>query len=263
MGHAHRLILRRHVGQPEKGRALRPVGEAANACVARGSRGNQRGAGCARQPADDVVRRIDRAAPERIEVRLLCIAWTMDDAERTGRRAEAHGFNPGVGQARDIAQRPCGAEKAALSRVAFGQADAFIVRVGRECLAIRVVAAADRAGADAVGCLADEAACRGHLIGKCVVRLHHRAVVCCMRDGAGAVVHKIEQLRRRSLAVEFGEEGNHAAAQTNTGKGLAGRVVQVHQRRRRRPRATGQDALEVSDRTDGHSRQCKPCVAHQ
>ena len=84
-----------------------------------------------------------------------------------------------------------------------------------------------------------------------------------MHDRASGGVHEVEQLGRRALAVQLGEKGEHAAAETNAGKGRAGRAVQVRERRRWRPGAAGQDALEVADRTDGQCREHQARVAHQ
>ena len=60
---------------------------------------------------------------------------------------------------------------------------------------------------------------RGDDRGQRLQRLHHRAVVGGVDDRAGRVGDEVEQLGRRSLAVELGEVGEHAAAEADAGKG--------------------------------------------
>ena len=76
-----------------------------------------------------------------------------------------------------------------------------------------------------------------------------------MHNGAGGVDHEIQQLRRRALAVEFGEKREHAAAQPDTRKRGAGGGIQVFQFRSGGPRPAREHGLQVSRRDHGQCGQ--------
>ena len=60
--------------------------------------------------------------------------------------------------------------------------------------------------------LADEGAGRARDVRQCFQGLHHAQIVCRVHDGTGAMGNEIEQFDRRTLAVEFSEEAERAAA---------------------------------------------------
>ena len=210
-----------------------------------------------------MVSGVNGDARDLVVVRHRRVTVAVYQPERTGRRPEGDGAYASGREARHVAQHPGRTEQAPLARVGLGKADAVIFRVRREGLSMRVVAAADRAWADAVCGAADVAACCGDLVGQRLVRFHHRAVVGRVHDRAGSVVHEVQQIGRRALAVQLGKEREHATAEFHARKGGTRNAVQVRQRRRGRTPAAGQHGFEVADRADRHGRKLQPGCRHE
>ena len=172
----------------------------------------------------------------------------MDDAQRSCGCAQGDGFDAGVRQRGDISQRPGGGEQTALARIEFGQANTQIVRIWRPGRAMRIVATADAAGADAMRGCADEAARGPHLVRQGLKGLHHRPVIGGMDDRTGGVDDEVEVPHRHALAIQLGEESEHAAAQPDTGKGFARCRIELFKRWCRWARSAGQHGFQVTDR---------------
>src|SRR3954466_14003660 len=110
--------------------------------------------GSAGQSAYDVKRREHCGSGQFVIPRLPVTRLAINNAERTGRRAERNGFDAGARQRRDISKRPGGRDQTTLARLKLGQAHAHIIRIGRPGRTVRIVATTDAARANAVRSLA-------------------------------------------------------------------------------------------------------------
>ena len=198
-----------------------------------------------------------------LEPGLWRIRGAMDESQRTRGRPERHRVYRGARQRCHIAQGPCRTEQRARARVGLREADALVGRVRREGGAVRIVAAADGARADAMQCMADEGARGLDLIGQRRERFHHRAIVGRVHDGAGGVDHEVEQVGRRPLAVQLGEEREHPAAQFDAGESRARGRVQGIEWRRGRALSCRQHRLKIADGADRDRGKLQARLGHQ
>ena len=160
-----------------------------------------------------------------------------------------------MGEAGDIAQGPGRAEQATLARIHLGEAHSLVVRVGRGGCAIGVLARRDGAGAHPIRLVADERLGRFDDIGQGFEGLHYGDVVGGMDDGTRRMGDEIQQFGRRPLAVELGEEGEHAAAKRDPGEGAARGAINLGKRRSIRSLAAGQHGFQVDRRGDSDRRR--------
>ncbi len=125
-------------------------------------------------------------------------------------------------------------------------------RVLHRPAAIGVLAHGDRRGADAIGEIRIKRAHRAGDEGQGLQRLHDAAIIGGMDNRVGAVADDIELCRRDTLAVELGEIGKHAAAETKRREGRAGTGIDLFERRAVRPCAAGRRRLTVDGRRHHH-----------
>ena len=90
------------------------------------------------EPRYQVESGVDGGPLNRIEIRLRVVGAAVDRAEWPGRRAYRNRFHPAKSARGDIAERPRGVEKASLTRISVSEADAFVLRIVGQTLAVRI-----------------------------------------------------------------------------------------------------------------------------
>ena len=240
----HRLLLAREIGKPQHRPRLCFIGKRCDFSRSAAFRFNMLCAAGAPQSRKDVIDGIDRRIPA-IETRLHVIGLAVDKALRPGHRPQRNRIKPALRRRGHKAEIPGGREQAALPRIHVGQADAAIVGIGRYLRPIGIVAAGNAGWPHVIGRRADHGARRGDDPRQGFKRFHDREVVGRMHDGACRMGDEIKHALGRGLAVQFGEIGEHAAAQRHAGKCLARRRRHLFIGRPPGPRRIGLEGFEI------------------
>src|SRR5208282_6782412 len=150
-------------------------------------------------------------------------------------------------------------EQSPLARISVGEANADLGWVGRRAGARGVETRADADRADAIGGAGGQTLSGGDDVRQALEGLDHRDVVGGVHGWRGRMGDHVEQARRRSLAVEFGEEGRRATDDWQARKRPSQRGGDGWLVWRWRPRLAGLERLPVGSRKGAD--RCRPQAA--